>query len=101
MDYIHPKALIALTEIGILHEGYSKSADVFRGMDFDLVVTVCDDAAENCPAWLGKGEKALLSFPDPAKASGDEEEVSAFIRQIRDDIVLKIPMLLSKFYQGG
>jgi len=52
-----------LNEIGIDHNGTSKSIDQFRGIDFDLVVTVCDDAAENCPVWLGKGERVHLGFP--------------------------------------
>ncbi|HQV64601.1 MAG TPA: arsenate reductase ArsC, partial [Anaerolineales bacterium] len=53
--YVHPKALAVLSEIGIQHEGRSKLADEFKGVDFDLVVTVCDSAAEECPVWLGKG----------------------------------------------
>lgn len=44
--YVRPKALAALAEIGIQHEGRSKLADEFRGVDFALVVTVCDSAAE-------------------------------------------------------
>ena len=47
--YVHPKALAALAEIGIQHEGRSKMADEFRDVPFDLVVTVCDSAAEECP----------------------------------------------------
>ena len=47
--YIHPKALDVLAEIGIHHEGKSKLADEFRNVDFDLVITVCDSAAEECP----------------------------------------------------
>ena len=47
--YVHPKVLEALTEIGIQHQGRSKSVNEFRGVDFDLVVTVCDSAAEECP----------------------------------------------------
>jgi arsenate reductase len=65
--YVHPKALAALAEIGIQHTGRSKLADEFRGVAFDLVVTVCDSAAEECPVWLGKGKKVHHSFPDPAK----------------------------------
>src|SRR4030042_2306061 len=53
---VHPKALAALAEIGIQHTGHSKHADEFRDVDFDLVVTLCEDAAENCPLWLGKGK---------------------------------------------
>lgn len=57
--YIHPKALEALSEIGIKHDGSSKRADEFRGTEFDLVVTVCDSAAEECPVWLGKGKLSI------------------------------------------
>ena len=53
--YVHPVALRVLQETGIEHRGRSKSADEFRLMTFDLVVTVCDSAAEECPVWLGQG----------------------------------------------
>lgn len=79
--YIHPKALTALSEIGISHEGRSKLADEFKGTDFDLVVTVCDSAAEECPVWLGKGRKVHHSFPDPALT----DDLNDF-RAVRDDI---------------
>jgi arsenate reductase len=94
--YVHPKAIQVLEEIGIVHNGESKNADWFRKMDFDLVVTVCDDAAENCPVWLGKGKRVHLGFPDPAKATGTDEEVLAVFRSVRDAIVQKVPELLSK-----
>jgi arsenate reductase (thioredoxin) len=55
--YVHPRALEALAEMGIEHSGRSKLVDEFRGVDFDLVVTVCDSAAEEYPLWLGKGKK--------------------------------------------
>lgn len=58
--YVHPKALAALAEIGIQHSGHSKSADEFRGVNFDLVVTVCDSAAEDCPVWLGVASVCIL-----------------------------------------
>jgi arsenate reductase len=92
--YVHPKAIQVLDEIGITHEGQSKSAEQFRQMDFDLVVTVCDDAAENCPVWLGKGKRVHLSFPDPAKAGGTDEEKLAVFRSVRDAIAQKVPELL-------
>lgn len=92
--YVHPKALAALAEIGIQHTGRSKSADEFRGVDFDLVVTVCDDAAENCPVWLGKGKRVHIGFDDPAKAEGTDEQVMAVFRRVRDEIAEKIPAYL-------
>lgn len=89
--YVHPKALEALAEIGIQHEGRSKRADEFQGVDFDLVVTVCDSAAEECPIWLGKGRKVHHSFPDPALT----DDMNDF-RSARDDIERVMIDLLSK-----
>jgi arsenate reductase len=94
--YVHPKAFQVLEEIGIPHEGESKSVDQFREMDFDLVVTVCDDAAENCPVWLGKGKRVHLGFPDPAKAQGTDKEVLTVFRSVRDAIADQVPALLAR-----
>ncbi len=95
--YVHPKAIQVLTEIGITHQGESKSTDQFRDMDFDLVVTVCDDAAENCPVWLGKGKRVHLGFPDPARATGTDEEQLAVFRSVRDAIAAQVPALLAEY----
>jgi arsenate reductase len=95
--YVHPMAVVALKEIGIQHEGRSKLADEFRNVDFDLVVTVCDSAAEECPIWLGKGKRAHHSFPDPAKAEGTEEEIMRVFRSVRDEIVHVIPTILEQY----
>jgi len=93
---VNPLAIRALSETGIQHEGESKHVNMFLEEDFDLVVTVCDDAAENCPVWLGKGKRAHLSFPDPANIGGtDEEKLNAF-RGVLDDISVKIPALLDE-----
>ena len=93
--YVHPKAIQVLAEIGIAHNGESKPTDRFREMDFDLVVTVCDDAAENCPVWLGKGKRVHLGFPDPARAQGTDEEKLAVFRSARDAIAQKVLELLT------
>ena len=53
---------------------------------FAAVITVCDDAAENCPVWLGEGKRVHIGFPDPALATGSEDERLAVFRQVRDDI---------------
>jgi arsenate reductase len=95
--YVHPLALRALSEIGIDWQGVSKHTDAFRDVDLDLVVTVCDDAAENCPVWLGSGRKVHLGFPDPARATGSDDEVMAVFRQVRDDIAEQIPALLAQY----
>ncbi|HET7077028.1 MAG TPA: arsenate reductase ArsC [Chloroflexia bacterium] len=93
---VHPAAIRALEEIGIAHTGRSKSADEFQGVPFDLVITVCDDAAENCPVWLGRGQRVHLGFPDPAQATGTDEQVLAAFRAVRDDIARSVPALLEE-----
>ena len=92
--YVHPNALRVLTEIGITHAGRSKNVDEFRAVPFDLVVTVCDDAAENCPVWLGAGQRVHIGFPDPAKATGTEDEVLAAFRQVRDEMLTRVFAIL-------
>ncbi len=89
--YVHEKALAALSEIGIQHTGRSKRADEFQGVDFDLVVTVCDSAAEECPIWLGKGKRVHHSFPDPALTDTMDD-----FRKVRDDIEIEITKLLKQ-----
>ena len=89
--YVHPKALEALSEIGIQHTGSSKRADEFQGVDFDLIVTVCDSAAEECPVWLGKGKRAHHSFPDPAITDSMDD-----FRKVRDNIEIEITKLLKQ-----
>ncbi len=85
--YVHPLAVQAMDELGINISGRrSKPADEFRGAAFDLVMTVCDDAAENCPVWLGQGRVAHISFPDPARAIGTPEERLAAFRRVRDEM---------------
>jgi arsenate reductase len=93
---VSPFALRVLKEIGVEHVGRSKDVAEMRDVPFDLVVTVCDSAAEECPVWLGQGRRVHLGFLDPAKASGSEAEVMAVFRQVREDIAAKVPALLGQ-----
>lgn len=89
---VHPWAIAALKEIGVGVSGArSKSADEFRDVDFDLVITVCDDAAENCPLWLGQGNRAHIGFPDPARGTLDD------FRAVRDAIQSRVIDFLDRF----
>lgn len=84
---VHPLAVAAMAEIGIdIRSHRSKSVEIYRNLSPDLVVTVCDNAARNCPVWLGEGETAHLPFPDPAEATGSEEERMTVFRAVRDEI---------------
>ena len=85
--YVHPLAVGVMSELGIdISRQRSKSADEFRDKTLDMVVTVCDDAAENCPLWLGQGRQVHIGFEDPAQATGSEEEQKAVFRRVRDEI---------------
>jgi arsenate reductase len=93
--YVHPLALKALEEVGIPHAGSSKSIAELPSMDYDLVVTVCDSAAEECPAWPGKaGRREHYSFRDPARAEGSEAQKMGVFREVRDEMLRAIPELL-------
>ena len=94
--YVHPMAIQVLTEIGINHQGRSKHVDEFMQTHFDLIVTVCDNAVETCPVWLGTEPRVHLEFPDPAIVTGNDEFVKAAFRQVRDDIIQKVPPALDK-----
>ncbi len=96
VGYVHPLAIRALQEIGIEHHGRSKPAGESKETPFDLVVTVCDSAAEECPVWLGMGKKVHRGFIDPGNVPGGEAEKLAAFRRVRDDMLEAIPELLEE-----
>ena len=84
--YVHPMAIQAMAELGIdISDNNSKSVDLFQETKMDLAITVCDDASEKCPVWLG-GNTVHIGFDDPAVAVGDEGERMATFRRVRDEI---------------
>jgi len=94
--YVHPLAIKAMSELGVdisTHE--SKSLDQFREQNFDLVVTVCDNAKESCPVFAGATQTFHWPFDDPADATGTEEEQMLFFRRVRDEIKDKINSYLN------
>ncbi|QDT63317.1 arsenate reductase ArsC [Calycomorphotria hydatis] len=88
--YVHPKAIEAMAELGIDISDYrSKSINEYvppAGEQPDLVISVCDSAAEECPTFPGKVERIHIPFDDPAHAEGTEEEIMAVFRRVRDEI---------------
>ena len=96
--YVHPLAIRALAEVGVDISGnVSKSTDAFRDTALDVVVTVCDDAAENCPVWLGSGKRVHIGFPDPADAEGSDEEQMVVFRAVRDAIRSQVVGYLTEY----
>ncbi len=76
----------------------SQHIDEFSGIDFDYVVTLCDNASESCPVFSGKARIVHKPFDDPYFASGSEEEIMATFRKVRNDIkafVEKLPEILT------
>jgi arsenate reductase (thioredoxin) len=85
---VRPEAITAMREIGIdISRHYSKSVDEFSAQQFDYVITVCDNANEECPVFPGNTKRIHWSFDDPAKAGGDEEARLALFRRVRDEIL--------------
>ena len=85
---VHPKAVQVMKEAGIdLSNAKPKSMDHFLDQSFDYVITVCDNARESCPVFIGKVTEQLhIGFEDPAETTGTEKEVLAVFRRIRDEI---------------
>jgi len=84
---VSSKAIRAMAEAGVdisMHQ--SQHIDEFTGIDFDFVVTLCDNAYESCPVFSGKTRIVHNPFDDPYFASGNEEEIMATFRKVRDDI---------------
>lgn len=87
-NQVHPKAVQVMNEVGIdLSKNYPKHSDEFINDELDFVITVCDNAKESCPVFLGKvGKQLHIGFEDPADAVGSEEEVLEVFRKIRNEI---------------
>ena len=95
---VHPLAIQAMREIGIdISEaaGYrAKSLEESVGQPIDLVVTVCDEAAEECPFFPGARRQVHWGFPDPSAATGSVAERLAVFRSVRDAIAARIDQFL-------
>jgi len=81
---VNPKAIETMIEDGIdISNHTSNHINEYQNINFDFVITVCDNAKENCPYFPNKAEKFHYNFPDPAKAVGTEEEVKQQFRDVR------------------
>jgi arsenate reductase len=85
---VHPRAIAIMKEAGIdISTHAPKLVDQFLSLPFDYVVTVCDNAKENCPVFSGNVKHRLhIGFDDPADAVGTDEEVKAEFTRVRDEI---------------
>lgn len=84
---VNPGAIAAMKEDGINISGHtSNNVDEYRPIDFDFVITVCDNAKENCPYFPSRAKKFHHDFPDPARATGSEQEIQQEFRRVREMI---------------
>lgn len=92
---VRPEAVTVMREIGIdISHHHSKSVDEFSSQEFDYVITVCDNANEQCPVFPGKTERIHWSFDDPAATQGDEQSRIAVFARIRDEITHKLRLFI-------
>lgn len=93
---LNPYAVRVMAEIGIdISKQYSKSIDEIPAHEIDTVITLCGDAEERCPSFYGNVERFHWPLPDPARATGSEEEIMGVFRSVRDEIKRRIEEFFS------
>jgi len=84
---VNPKAIAVMAQDGIdISNHTSNNVDEYIGVPFDFVITVCDNANENCPYFPTEAMRFHYNFPDPAKAQGTDEEVMQEFARVRNKI---------------
>ena len=84
---VNPRAIKVMAEAGVdISAQKSEHIDELPGIDFDYVITLCDNAREHCPVFSGKAKVIHKPFDDPYFASGSEEQILTTFRKVRDDI---------------
>ena len=84
---VRPEAVAAMREVGMdISAHRSKSAEEFEGQPFDYIITVCDNAKEQCPVYPAVTRRVHWSFDDPAEAGGDFAASLQVFRRVRDEI---------------
>jgi arsenate reductase len=97
--YVHPMSIKTLEKSGIFKSDYkSQSWDDFSDIDFDLVITVCDNAAgEACPVYLSSAPKVHWGVEDPAKFEGSEEEIENEFQRIFTILAKRTHAMVEKY----
>jgi arsenate reductase (thioredoxin) len=99
---VNPRAIQAMAELGIdISQQRSKSMDEFSDEQFDLAITLCDQAQRECPMFLAADRLIHMGFPDPAQAIGTEAEIMNEFRKVRDDIRRQMVPFLQKELLAG
>ena len=99
---VNPKAIAVMKEDRVDISGHtSNNVDEYLSMDFDFIITVCDNAKERCPVFPGNATRFHHNFPDPATATGTAEEVLKKFRETRDLIKGFSRDFVSKYVDQG
>lgn len=94
---VHPAAVEVMAELGIdISSARPKKIEDLPVCDFDWVITVCDQANQECPLWLGSGRRLHWSIPDPAAVEGTDEQIREAFRVARDDLKARISHWLAE-----
>jgi len=84
---VNSRAVQIMREDGIdISRQTSNNVSEYTGIDFDIIITVCDNARERCPVIASKAKRFHYDFPDPAKAVGSELEIMEQFRNVRNEI---------------
>lgn len=97
-DEVNPYAIKAMSEIGIdITNGIPENVNNYLNESFDYVITVCDNAKETCPVFIGDVKENIhIGFDDPADAEGSEDEVMPIYRRVRDEIKERFLLFYNK-----
>ena len=99
---LNPLAIEAMREVGIdISAQRSKSVAEFSGQEFATVITVCDNAAEECPVFPGAPQRVHWSVTDPAAVSGTKEEKLGAFRKVRDELERRIQSFVNSERNGA
>jgi len=96
---VNPRAITIMQQDGIDISGHtSNNINEYRDIDFDYVITVCDNAKERCPFFPSRAQKFHYNFPDPAKASGTEQEIMEQFKKVRNQIKAYCKNFIEKIF---
>ena len=99
---VNPLAIEAMREVGIdISTQRSKSVAEFAGQEFAAVITVCDNAAEECPIFPGAPQRAHWSLPDPTAVCGTEQEKLGAFRRVREELERRIQAFVNSVVIGA
>ena len=95
---VNPKAIETMKNDGVdISRNTSNHIDEYADVEFDYIITVCDNAKERCPYFPSNAHKFHFNFPDPAKATGTEEEINASFESTRDMVRTYIKEFVSAY----